>query len=283
MLTLKSKQFSKKMLTMFCVLVGLIASNSGYANLNTSTSASISTSSYTQKIQQAIQADALNLDQVKQQLKQYVAQGTYAKQQQTVIQTAKLAIEQMLLQVEQAKQSNQSKQSNQLNPSTTTSLRTTQLAVVLDIDETALSNYEGMQANEFAYIKAGGCHLPQGTCDWESWKRSLRAPAIAPTLMLFNWLKTKKVAVFFITGRNQDDFAVTQANLKKAGYADWQGLFLRKSQAFPTVVDYKTAMRKEITAKGYTVIANIGDQNSDLIGGYAQMQFKMPNPFYIIE
>jgi acid phosphatase len=32
--------------------------------------------------------------------------------------------------------------------------------------------------------------------------------------------------------------------------------------------------------KGYTVLASVGDQPSDLAGGYAERSFLMPNPFY---
>jgi hypothetical protein len=34
---------------------------------------------------------------------------------------------------------------------------------------------------------------------------------------------------------------------------------------------------------GFTIIANIGDQKSDLEGGYAEMTFKVPSPFYFID
>ena len=39
----------------------------------------------------------------------------------------------------------------------------------------------------------------------------------------------------------------------------------------------------KITADGYTIIANLGDQESDLAGGYAEKTFKLPNPFYLTE
>ena len=34
---------------------------------------------------------------------------------------------------------------------------------------------------------------------------------------------------------------------------------------------------------GYRIIANVGDQESDLTGGGADRSFKLPNPFYFIE
>ena len=35
-------------------------------------------------------------------------------------------------------------------------------------------------------------------------------------------------------------------------------------------------------AQGFTIIANVGDQPSDLAGGYAERTFLVPNPFYRI-
>ncbi len=46
--------------------------------------------------------------------------------------------------------------------------------------------------------------------------------------------------------------------------------------------DFKSARRREITPCGFTNIANIGDQATDLEGGYAELGFKLPNPFYLI-
>jgi hypothetical protein len=33
---------------------------------------------------------------------------------------------------------------------------------------------------------------------------------------------------------------------------------------------------------GYAIIATVGDQESDLGGGFAECTFKVPNPFYFI-
>ena len=32
--------------------------------------------------------------------------------------------------------------------------------------------------------------------------------------------------------------------------------------------------------QGFLIIANLGDQASDLAGGYAERAYKIPNPFY---
>ena len=46
--------------------------------------------------------------------------------------------------------------------------------------------------------------------------------------------------------------------------------------------EFKTARRKKIEDAGFTIIANVGDQYSDLRGGHAERVFKVPNPFYFI-
>jgi hypothetical protein len=33
---------------------------------------------------------------------------------------------------------------------------------------------------------------------------------------------------------------------------------------------------------GYTIIVNVGDQQSDFAGGYAERAYKVPDPFYFI-
>ena len=49
-----------------------------------------------------------------------------------------------------------------------------------------------------------------------------------------------------------------------------------------SVVPYKSGARAKIVAMGYDIILNIGDQNSDLAGGYADKDIKLSNPYYLI-
>jgi hypothetical protein len=159
-------------------------------------------------------------------------------------------------------------------------------ALVLDIDETSLTNWPLMLADDFGYIADGPCLIgAHGACSQHAWERRAQAPPIQPTLDLFNAAKARGVAVFFITGRAADPGkrAATARNLHRAGYRDWAGLFLRVgNERNLRTRDYKTARRAAIAAKGYTIIANVGDQDSDLDGGYAERTFKLPNPFYFI-
>ena len=43
---------------------------------------------------------------------------------------------------------------------------------------------------------------------------------------------------------------------------------------------FKANARKHIALQGFDIILNVGDQESDLKGGYAEVKVKLPNPFY---
>jgi len=50
-----------------------------------------------------------------------------------------------------------------------------------------------------------------------------------------------------------------------------------------TTVQYKSGTRAHIEKDlGYEIIANFGDQYSDLDGGYADRTYKLPNPTYFV-
>jgi HAD superfamily, subfamily IIIB (Acid phosphatase) len=156
-------------------------------------------------------------------------------------------------------------------------------AIVLDIDETSLSNWPQIQANDYGRFTDGPCNLPAGPCGSASWIASAQAEAIAPTLSLFRAAKEKGVSVFFITGRSETAREATEINLRKAGYDGWTALIMRPAgTSTPSAADYKAPKRAKIAAQGYTIIANVGDQPSDLAGGNAERTFLVPNPFYRI-
>ena len=148
------------------------------------------------------------------------------------------------------------------------------LALVLDIDETALSNWTEETQDDYGYISK----------DWNAWVDTAKAPAIEGTLRLFNAAKAKGVAIFFITGRSQDQEAATTQNLNSVGYQDWTGLALRGPHSpDQTTTLFKSGERQKIVDAGYHLILNVGDQISDLNGTpQAEVSVKLPNPFYYI-
>jgi predicted secreted acid phosphatase len=88
--------------------------------------------------------------------------------------------------------------------------------------------------------------------------------------------------VFFITGRPANLREATERNLKDQGY-EWTGVILQPPGAqFASAADFKAPERRKITDQGYTIVLSMGDQQSDLAGGYAERTFKLPNPIYFL-
>jgi putative acid phosphatase of HAD superfamily subfamily IIIB len=145
------------------------------------------------------------------------------------------------------------------------------LAVVLDIDETSLSNYSAILADGFKFGPASQAEATNEV-----------GVAIQPTLKVFNDAKARGIAVFFITGRPEAQRAVTAENLEREGFHNWDGLSLKPAGTTLTTVSYKSGARASIEQQGFHIIANVGDQYSDLAGGHADRAFKMPNPFYFL-
>jgi hypothetical protein len=155
-------------------------------------------------------------------------------------------------------------------------------ALVLDIDETSLSNWIEIETNDFGFILDGTCDLKPGfACASNEWELHHFAEPIAPTVALFKAAKAKGVAVFFISGRPESHRQATIDNLRAAGYDGWTDLILQTGH-HALIKDYKAPERAKIAARNFTIIANVGDQQSDLDGGFAERVFKVPNPFYFI-
>ena len=148
-------------------------------------------------------------------------------------------------------------------------------AIVLDIDETTLSNWDQMSTANFEYDSKS----------FNAWVESAQAPAIAGTLRVYNEAQRLGVSVFFLTGRSDSQRASTETNLRLRGFGTWQQVIMRNpEQAKMSALAYKSAERAEIVAAGYRIILNIGDQWSDLRGNpQAEYSVKYPDPYYFIK
>jgi predicted secreted acid phosphatase len=157
-------------------------------------------------------------------------------------------------------------------------------AVVFDIDETALSNWEGLKANDFGRIFNGTCDtLPQGPCGLIAWDQRAQSTVIQPTMDVFTTAEERGAAIFFITGRDETQRAATERNLQAVGYTGYTRLIMEPIGAhYVSAADFKAPQRQQIEQQGYTIIANIGDQPSDLDGGFSEQTYLLPNPFYRI-
>ena len=143
-------------------------------------------------------------------------------------------------------------------------------ALVLDIDETSLSNWPFQDRTDFSYDQD----------KWKAWIVWAAADPIRPTLELVRYAREQGIAVFFITGRPEAERKPTEQNLREAGYGDWEQLYMKPDGYKGKTVEFKTGSRQEIEKLGFRIVLNLGDQQSDLDGGHADKTLKLPNPFY---
>jgi predicted secreted acid phosphatase len=193
---------------------------------------------------------AENLSAFKSQLAAYVRSGQYNRE---IAEVAKAA-------------------HDWVETRTARALPNEKLAAVFDIDETALSNLPDMADCDFCSVAAQGKLYPPD-----------RNPAIPPVRDLYEFAKSKGVAVFFLTGRYESARVDTVNNLRSAGYSAWDDLLMRLNGNTDPAHIMKPGVRAGIERKGYRIILSIGDQLSDLNGGYAERTYKLPNPFYFVD
>ena len=131
-------------------------------------------------------------------------------------------------------------------------------AMVLDIDETSLSNWAEMQSLQFGYDPGL----------WREWVETASAYPIGPTLELARWAKGEGVELFFITGRGEKERDATEKNLTAVGYAPWHTVYLEDESECCTgescdlAATCKSFYRKQISDQGYSIVINLGDQRS---------------------
>ena len=147
------------------------------------------------------------------------------------------------------------------------------LAVVFDLDETLLSNWPSISERDFGYMATA----------WDAWVAEGTAPAIEPVRDVYRVARRAGLEVIFLTGRRERDRSGTEKNLRAIGCGDYAALIFKSNESKETTGTFKTAERRRLTAEGRVIIANIGDQESDLTGGFAERTFKLPDPFYLTQ
>lgn len=147
-------------------------------------------------------------------------------------------------------------------------------AVVFDVDDTVLLNYEASKKMGFGYVKEIS----------DKWVSSAKVPAIPQVKDLYNYLLDRNFKIIFLTGRFQNEYDYTYQNLVNEGYAKFDTLIVRRPEEEKLfAVEFKSNVRTELTKQGYEIIGNVGDQWSDLEGPYSGIKIKIPNYLYLIE
>ncbi|MGY6022166.1 HAD family acid phosphatase [Streptomyces spinosirectus] len=163
-------------------------------------------------------------------------------------------------------------------------------AVVFDIDDTLLLSLDYEKRYNYTYNSA----------TWAAYVNKADRPEVFGSPELVQYAEKKGVEVFYNSGLSEAQRAAAVENLKKVGAdvnLDAGHMFLKDAANPPsylsscatpgawtcTTVQYKSGTRKHIEQDlGYEIIANFGDQYSDLDGGYADQKYKLPNPTYFV-
>src|SRR5215468_880717 len=167
-----------------------------------------------------------NLFDTQRDIEQYIASGRYDADMAQVAQQAQAYVEERAAAVNKP-------------------------AIVLDIDETSLSNWPAFRVNGWGRVVNGGCDLQQGPCGLRAWQALGQSKALPATLALARRARELGVAVFFISARPPNLRQATERNLREQGY-EWTGLILLPEGAhFASAVDFKAPERRKITERGY--------------------------------
>ncbi|GAB1693630.1 HAD family acid phosphatase [Krasilnikovia sp. M28-CT-15] len=174
-------------------------------------------------------------------------------------------------------------------------------AIVLDVDDTTLATYNYEIASNWAYNPATNA----------TFVTEQRFPAVPGMVSMAAAAQREGYAIFFLTGRGAAQEQATLGNLTAdgvgvdAGYpkptalsngedglftkpalADYPGYLKQACAGDPngacTTIHYKSATRAHIESLGYDIVADFGDQFSDLKGGHTGQTFKLPNPSYYL-
>ncbi|MEV0288979.1 HAD family acid phosphatase [Kribbella sp. NPDC050820] len=174
-------------------------------------------------------------------------------------------------------------------------------AILLDVDDTSLATWNYEIASNWAYNPATNA----------TYVLDQKFPAVPGMVDLVTTAEREGYAIFFLTGRGAAQEQATLGNLTADGVGvdagfpkpttlpnGEDGLFTKPAVAdYPdylksacasdpngscTTIHYKSATRAHIESLGYDIVANFGDQYSDLKGGYADRTFKVPNPNYYL-
>ncbi len=180
-------------------------------------------------------------------------------------------------------------------------------AIILDVDDTSLAtfNYELFSNWDFNGATNADFVLNE------------RFPAVPGMVDMVNEAKAEGYTIIFLTGRPgqgqpTDQEPATLTNLTNVGYptpsqiptatlgGGSDGIFTKPAIAnYPpylqtacaeelanglacSTIHYKSATRGYVESLGYDIVANFGDQFSDLTGGFADKTFKLPNPNYFL-
>jgi predicted secreted acid phosphatase len=165
----------------------------------------------------------------------------------------------------------------------------TRPAVVFDADDTTLWTYD-MEDAAMAFNFVPSLQ--------NTWVQDQKFPATPKMARVVRAAKAGGCRIVGITGRNDDQRTATIENLNKLYdgafrsklyFTKWTGVGESQQPSYVTcaavkctTIEYKSQTRAHLEDLGFNIVANFGDQFSDLKGGHSDRAVKLPNPTYYL-
>lgn len=158
---------------------------------------------------------------------------------------------------------------------TVSAVRDCKAMVVFDVDETLLNSYSYSVAQD-----------PQFTFNPTTWTEYVDACGYAPipqTRDLFDRLKGLGVRIALVSSGSSDTRSAMVSCLNAKGISGWERYVMRGDKASDlSAGEYKALSREGLKREGFTIVASIGDQVSDMSYGHLKRGFLMPNTMYYL-
>ena len=144
-------------------------------------------------------------------------------------------------------------------------------SIILDIDDTLISLYPIIEAYD-----DGWCAASLNECMTRT-----DLPAIPETKVFLSNCLNDGFIIHILSSRRVMYLQNVEQLLENAGVR-YHYLHLRADDDKGTIQDFKTNARKSLTEQGFDIVMNVGDQQTDLDGGYSLYTCKVPNYWYKI-
>jgi predicted secreted acid phosphatase len=147
--------------------------------------------------------------------------------------------------------------------------------VVFDVDETLLNSY--------TYSLAQDPQFTFNSTTWTEYVDSCGYSSIPQTRDLFNRVKKLGVSIALVSSGNRDTKASMVSCLNARGIDGWDRYIMRGDKdPDASSAEYKALARESLKRDGFTIVASVGDQVSDMSYGHLKRGFLMPNTMYYI-
>lgn len=154
-------------------------------------------------------------------------------------------------------------------------VRACKAMVVFDVDETLLNSY--------SYSIAQDPPFTFNPTTWTAYVDECGYAPITQTRDIFRRVKGLGVSIALVSAGSRDTKAAMVECLNSQGIKGWDRYILRSDKtSHLSAGEYKARAREGLRRDGFTIVASIGDQVSDMSYGRLKQGFLMPNTMYYL-